>query len=137
MADRNRASLAHVASDNLDQIQDVVTRRPDLLGMIGGRISNVDQMIGSDDPDLQVLGNAAHNFAMANAGIHGSRSFENVKAAEQELLNGLKTGPKGVGGAIKSNRDNLTSIIERVEGKKAATGATGTFNWDAHPVVKP
>ena len=137
VADRNRASLAHVASDNLDQIQDVVTRRPDLLGMIGGRISNVDQMIGSNDPDLQVLGNAAHNFAMANAGIHGSRSFENVKAAEQELLNGLKTGPKGVGGAIKSNRDNLTSIIERVEGKKAATGATGTFNWDAHPVVKP
>jgi len=141
-ADRNRASLAHVADDNLSQIEDIVNRRPDLFGAGGGRISNIDQMIGSDDPDLQALGNAAHNFAMANAGIHGSRSFENVQAAERELLNGLKSGPNGVRGAINSNRQNLRTIIQRVEGGKDADAGkgkpaqNGSFNWDTHPEAK-
>lgn len=121
VADRNRASLAHVANDNLDQVQDVVTRRPDLFGPAAGRLSNVDQMIGSNDPDLIALGNAVHNFAMANAGIHGSRSFENVRAAETALLNNLKSGPKGVQGGIDENRQNLQAIIDRVEGKKKNT----------------
>lgn len=138
-ADRNRASLAHVADDNLVQIEDIVNRRPDLFGVGGGRLSSVEQMIGSDDRDLQALGNAAHNFAMANAGIHGSRSFENVQAAERELLNGLKSGPNGVRGAIDSNRQNLRTIIQRVEGGKDANAGKnnpGTFNWDNHPEAK-
>jgi hypothetical protein len=111
-ADKNRRSLAIIASNNLDQIQDIVNRRgKDLLGPGAGRLSSVDQMMGSDDPDLVALGNAVHNFAMANAGIHGSRSFENVRAAETELLNNFKSGPRGVQGGIDENRQNLGSII--------------------------
>jgi hypothetical protein len=119
VADKNRTSLAHIAMQNLDHIQDVIQRRPDLVGPGLGRISSVDQLLGSNDPDLVALGNEVHNFAMANAGIHGSRSFENVRAGEEMLLNHLKSGQQGILGGIKANKDNLTEIISRTEGGKA------------------
>lgn len=133
VADKNRASLAHVANDNINQIEDIVNRRPELFGAGGGRVSNIDQMIGSNDPDLVAVGNAVHNFAMANAGIHGSRSHENVRDAENEFINNMKSGPQGIRGAITSNRQNLKSIIDRVEGG----GGKGTADADHDIVVNP
>jgi hypothetical protein len=109
-ADKNRASLAKIALQNIDQIQGIVQRRPDLLGKMGA-VKTVADLIGSNDPDLVALGNEVHNFAMANAGIHGSRSVENVRDAEQELLGHFKNGPQGIQGGLDANRKNLTTII--------------------------
>lgn len=110
VADQNRASLARIASRNLDQVDDIVTRRPDILGKLGS-VKTVANLIGSNDPDLVALGNEVHNFAMANAGIHGSRSFQNVQAAEQELLGHFKNGAAGIKGGINANRVNLNEIM--------------------------
>lgn len=133
VADKNRASLAHVANDNLDQVEDIINRRPEIVGKLGGRISQASDLIGSNDPDLVALGNAVHNFAMANAGIHGSRSHENVVDAEKELINNMKSGVQGIQGGIKANRSNLKAIIERVEGAPKATPNSGAVNPEDYP----
>lgn len=133
VADKNRASLAHVANDNLDQVEDIINRRPEIVGKLGGLISQASDLIGSNDPDLVALGNAVHNFAMANAGIHGSRSHENVVDAEKELINNMKSGVQGIQGGIKANRSNLKAIIERVEGAPKATPNSGAVNPEDYP----
>lgn len=111
VADRNRQSLAKIALDSLSDMEDVVKRRPDKIGMLAGRATNVEQMLGSNDPDVVAIGNAVHNFAMANAGIHGSRSHENVVDAENMLLNHMRNGPQGLMGGINVNKNNLQRII--------------------------
>ncbi len=122
VADKNRSSLAHIAMNNLDQMQSTIQRRPDMLGAGAGRITSVEQMLGSNDPDIVALGSQMHNFAMANAGIHGSRSAENVKAQEDEMLNHFHNGPQGLLGGINANRQNLNSVIAVTEGGKQAGG---------------
>ncbi len=111
VADRNRQSLAKIALDSLQDMEDVVKRRPEKIGMLAGRATNVEQMLGSNDPDVVAIGNAVHNFAMANAGIHGSRSHENVVDAENMLLNHMRNGPQGLMGGITVNKNNLNRII--------------------------
>jgi hypothetical protein len=111
VADRNRQSLAKIALDSLSDVEDVVKRRPDKIGMLAGRATNVQQLLGSNDPDIVAIGNAVHNFAMANAGIHGSRSHENVVDAENMLLNHMRNGPEGMMGGIRTNQNNLNRII--------------------------
>lgn len=132
-ADKNRASLAHIAGKNLDQVEDIVNRRPEIIGKIGGQISQASDLIGSDDPDLVALGNAVHNFAMANAGIHGSRSHENVVDAEKQLINNMKSGPNGIRGGIRENRQNLDEIIQRVEGGKGSSSGSAGHDIVVNP----
>lgn len=112
VADKNRSSLAKIALANIDKIQEIVQRRGnDLIGPGAGRISNIDQLIGSNDPDLVALVNEAHNFSMANAGVHGSRSVMNVRDAVHDLLGDLHNGPQGIQGGLDANRANLNAII--------------------------
>jgi hypothetical protein len=131
VADRNRQSLAKIALDSLADVEDVVKRRPDKIGMLAGRATNVEQMLGSNDPDLVAIGNAVHNFAMANAGIHGSRSHENVVDAENMLLNHMRNGPEGMMGGIRTNQNNLNRIING--GNAPAPNASGGAPSTAQP----
>lgn len=111
-ADRNRGSLAKIAMGNLDKIQEIVGRRGnDLFGPGPGRVTNLDQIIGSNDPDLVALVNEAHNFSMANAGIHGSRSVQNVRDSLKDLLGDFHNGPQGIKGGLDANRANLQSVL--------------------------
>jgi hypothetical protein len=126
-ADRNRASLAKIALDNIDGIQEILQRRGDLFGPGAGRVSNVDQLIGSNDPDLVAVTNFAHNFSMANAGVHGSRSVMNVRDAVKDLLGDLHNGPAGIQGGLNANRKNLQSIIN------PGAPPPGTNTPTAHP----
>jgi hypothetical protein len=121
-ADRNRASLASVALANIDKIDEIVKRRGDMLGPGAGRISNIDQLIGSNDPDLVALVNEAHNFSMANAGVHGSRSVMNVRDAVKDLLGDLHNGPQGIQGGLDANRANLQAIIAKGTASPADQG---------------
>ena len=126
VADKNRTSLAHIAMANIDKIQDILNRRgSDLFGPGPGRVTNIDQIIGSNDPDLVALVNEAHNFSMANAGIHGSRSVQNVRDAVHDLLGDFHNGPQGVAGGLAANRANLSEIIARTEGGGSGAPANG------------
>lgn len=132
-ADRNRASLANIALDNISGIEDIVKRRSDLFGPGAGRVANVDQIIGSNDPDLVAVTNFAHNFSMANAGVHGSRSVQNVRDAVHDLLGDLHNGPQGIAGGLQANRVNLQHIIDGGKPPQAGSSASAASSASATP----
>lgn len=135
-ADRNRASLGQIALDNIDGIQDIVNRRADLFGPGAGRVSNIDQIIGSNDPDLVAVTNFAHNFSMANAGVHGSRSVQNVRDAVSDLLGDLHNGQQGIMGGLAANRKNLKAVIDAGKppnNSNSAPGSAAPATGGAHP----
>ena len=107
-----RAALAANVNENADAVQALVQRRPDIVGATGGRYSNVQQMIGSNDPDIQALGVHIHNMALAGNGAHGVRSAEAVKQTENELFNNFKSGPQGITGALNATRSSVQTFLD-------------------------
>jgi hypothetical protein len=103
-----RAALASNVLENADQVSSILKQHPEIVGATGGRYSNVQQMIGSNDPNIQALGVRIHNIALASNGAHGVRSQEAVRDTENELFNHFKAGPQ----AIQSGLNALTSSVQ-------------------------
>lgn len=111
-ADRlKRGDLAANAISNLDSIDKMVSDNPDLFGMISGRITNVQQMMGSDNPAIRRIGVAIHNYALASNGAHGVRSQQAIQTTENEILNHFKDGVDAVHGGIQEAKGSLTQFV--------------------------
>lgn len=113
-ADRlKRGDLAANAIHNLNNVEEIVTRRgDDLFGPIMGRITNVRDMIGSDDPDIAAVGTEIHNYALASNGAHGVRSQQAVEKTEDEILKQFKRGTNGAMGGIRAAKDSLLDFVK-------------------------
>ncbi len=107
-----RAALAANVMENADAINGIVQRRPDLFGATGGRYTSVQQMIGSNDPDISATGVRMHNIALASNGAHGLRSAEAVAQTENELFNHWKTGPQGLAGGLNALRGSVQTFLD-------------------------
>lgn len=111
-ADRlKRGDLASNAISNLDSIDKMVSDNPDLFGMISGRITNVQQAMGSDNPAIRRIGVAIHNYALASNGAHGVRSQQAIETTENEILNHFKDGVDAVHGGIQEAKGSLTQFV--------------------------
>jgi hypothetical protein len=128
---QKKALLAENIAENANTMGQIVARRPDLFGAASGRITTAEQMIGNNDPDIAALGQAAHNIGMANNGVHGSRSHEEVVATENGILNSFKNGPKSVGSALKTLTSSAQTFIDAARtpsfGTHSAQGGAVTF----------
>lgn len=113
-ADRlKRGDLAANAIHNLNNIEEIIGRRgDDLFGPIMGRISNIRDMVGSDDPDLAAIGTEIHNYALASNGAHGVRSQQAVEKTEDEILKHMKRGTNGAMGGIRAAKDSLLDFVK-------------------------
>lgn len=112
-ADRlKRGDLASNAIQNLDDIVGLIHQNPDLFGSLSGRITTVREMMGSDDPSIRQIAIAAHNYALASAGVHGTRSQGAVEKTENELLNHWKDGDVAVLGGIAQAKKSLNNFVE-------------------------
>lgn len=110
--EKKKAELAENISFNANEINGLLSRRPDLVGKISGRFTNAEQMTGNDDRDISAIGMAVHNTAMANNGVHGLRSAEEVQRTEQKILNGFKNGPNAVSGALGEITGSVQTFID-------------------------
>lgn len=106
-----RAALASNVLENADAVDQIITRRPDIIGAAGGRYSNVQQMIGSDDPDIQALGVRMHNMALASNGAHGVRAQQAIQKTEDELFGNFKAGPDAIRGALGATRGSMQTFL--------------------------
>lgn len=113
-ADRlKRGDLAANAIHNLNNVEEIINRRgDDLFGPIMGRITNIKDMVGSDDPDIAAIGTEIHNYALASNGAHGVRSQQAVEKTENEILNHFKRGQNGAMGGIKAAKDSLFDFVK-------------------------
>lgn len=123
-----RAALASNVNENADAVEQIVGRNPNIVGATGGRYSNIQQMIGSDDPDIQELGVRMHNIALASNGAHGLRSAEAVAQTEKELFNNFKAGPHGIAGALKGTRQSVQTFLDDEKNFQTSGNRTGNRN---------
>lgn len=120
-----RAALASNVLENADAVDSVLQRAPDIVGSMGGRYSNVQQMIGSDDPNIQELGVRMHNIALASNGAHGVRSAQAIQKTEDELFNNFKSGPNGIRGALGATRGSMQTFLNDEKNFAASGSRTG------------
>jgi hypothetical protein len=128
-----RAALSSNVLENADAVEDIVKRRPEIVGATGGRYSNVQQMIGSDDPDIQALGVRMHNIALASNGAHGLRSAEAIAQTENELFNHFKAGPNAIHGGLQAIRGSVQTFLDDEKNYQTSGSRTGA----PHPFTPP
>lgn len=117
----NKSDLAQNLQFNAGELKNLITRHPDLFGKVAGRFTTVDQMIGSNDPAISQVGTIVHNMAMANMGIHGMRSAEEVRAGEQIILNHFRNSPEAtIAGIDEINNSAQTFVDAAKHGKLPA-----------------
>lgn len=102
--EQKRADMVENLNENLDQLEDIVTRRPDLFGPLAGRITKGKEWLGSDDPDVAALKGIEDRLGMVQQSAHSMRSAQHVAASADSILNGFKNGPEAMKRAISDAR---------------------------------
>jgi hypothetical protein len=114
-----RSDLTYNTIHNGQQLQDIISRRPDLFGKFAGRFSTFNEAIGTDDKDLAQLAIIGHNYALASNGMHGVRSAEAVAKTEKDLLNQYRNSPEATIAAITAGMQSGQTFIDAANrGKK-------------------
>ena len=122
--EQKRADLVENLNENLDQLEDIVNRRPELFGKLSGRLTKAREWLGSDDPDVAALKGIEDRLGMVQQSSHGMRSAQHVEASANSVLNGFKNGPDAMKKAIADARKSGATFTKDVErGKPAATPA--------------
>ena len=117
MQEYQRADLSENLNENLDQLSEIVDRRPDLFGPIAGRWTTLKEFTGSDDPDIGALGAIKDMLGRAQISAHGMRSGAQVVEAANSILNSFKNGPAAVKGAIARARNSVATFQADVQRK--------------------
>jgi hypothetical protein len=127
--EQKRSDLAENVNENLNQLEDIANRRPDLFGKVAGRMTKLAETIGTDDPDVATLKTLEDNLGMAMQSAHGMRSAQHVATSAQSVLNGFKNSPEALKAAIKAARESVGTFQHDVqntnEAGKPAVGSPG------------
>jgi hypothetical protein len=134
--ERKRRDVANNAIHNLDTIAPIIARRPDLIGILDGRITQGKDMTGTNDRDIATIENALDNYAIATIGAHGSRAVQLQRGAKIALLNQWKNGPQAVQAALTNARSSLTNLANA--GKpRGIDGSLYVYKTDQQPGAAP
>lgn len=142
--EQKRADLAQNMNENIDALEDILTRRPELFGPVAGRLTEAKAAFGSNDPDVAKLMTIEHQLGMVAQGAHGMRSAQGVQSAAQSLTNGFKNSPDATKAALEAARASVRTFLSNSQnpGQPRAeavappvgadvkvTGADGKLYW--------
>lgn len=113
--EQKRGDLAQNVNENLDTLEEIVNRRPDLFGPVAGRITKGKEMIGTGDADVGTLKTIEDNLGMAMQSAHGMRSAQHVETSAQSVLNGFKNEPAALLASIKAARNSVGTFQKNVQ----------------------
>lgn len=119
-----RADLATNVNENLDALEEIVKRRPELFGPMHGTLTMLRGKIGTSDEDISSLEQIRDNLGRALQGAHGMRSATGVLAAGNSVLNNFRNNDKAVLSAIRRARSSVQTFINDVD-RKTGGGGTG------------
>jgi hypothetical protein len=111
MDEQRRADLANNMNENLDQLEDILHRRPELFGPIAGRMTGLRGSVGTDDQDVARLKAIEEFMGMAAVGAHAMRNAQHVETAAHAITNGFKNSPQAVSAAVDTARKSLQTFI--------------------------
>ena len=132
-SEKNRSDLADNLNENLDALEEIVNRRPDLFGPVAGRRTQLKAYLGSNDPDIGKLDTIKHQLGMVQQSTHGMRSAYGVQSAAASVLNDFKNGPAALKGSISAARNSAQTFKKNVADVQsgAATGSGTEIEYDA------
>lgn len=110
--EQKRADLAQNLNENLDQLEEIVNRRPDLFGKVQGRFTKFKEWAGSDDPDVAALKGIEDRLGMVAQSSHGMRSAQHVAESANSILNSYKNGPDAMKRAIADARKSAQTFLD-------------------------
>jgi hypothetical protein len=113
--EQRRADLAGNLNENLDKLEDIVSRRPDLFGPLAGRWASLKGAIGSNDPDIATLKTIQHQIGMAQISAHGMRSAHGIEGAADSIFNNMKNGPEAMKASISAVRNSVKTFQQDVQ----------------------
>jgi len=105
--EQRRADLARNMNENLDQLEEILQRRPELFGAYGGRMTGLKNMVGTSDPDIAKLQTIKEQMGMAMVGAHAMRNAQHVEAAANAIVNSFHNSPEAIRAAIGGARQSL------------------------------
>jgi len=108
--EKRRDDLAENLNENLDQLEEISKRRPDLFGPVNGRVTQLKIAAGSNDKDIGALGTIRHQIGMVQQSTHGMRSAFGVDSAAESVLNNFHNGGTGLSGAIDAARKSAKTF---------------------------
>jgi len=79
--EQRRADLGNNLNENLDRLEEIVKRRPDLFGPAAGRLTSAKQWLGTSDPDVAALDNIKEQVGLAMVGAHAMRNAQHAEKA--------------------------------------------------------
>lgn len=135
--EQRRADLSENLNENLDQLEDIVKRRPELFGPLAGRWTELKGKFGSDDPDISALQVLEHQIGMAQISAHGMRSAQGISSAAESIMNGLHSGPAALQNAIKTVRNSVKTFTGDVAKAKAETPDAQTSGFQVPAGAPP
>jgi hypothetical protein len=123
-AQREKATLATSARDQIADMRKILKTRGDLFGPGAGRVQKMQQWLGSQDPDAQRFTAAATTAADHLMGVFGGRSTwagQRIEAAMGEL----KTNPEAAIAAL-DQFDKAAKLIQGVGSYKTVGGGNSS-----------
>lgn len=133
--EQNRADLAQNLQENIQNLGDILKRRPDLFGPLAGRVTGLRQFVGTSDPDIAQLDAIKHQLGMAQISAHGMRSAQGIEGAAQSLINSFHNSPEATQAAL----DAATKSVATFQQQEAAarSGARTGITPNMVPGAKP
>jgi hypothetical protein len=110
--EQKRADLAKNMNENLNAMEDILSRRPELFGPIAGRLTDAKAGLGTDDPDIAKMINIKHQLGMVAQGTHGMRSAQGIESAANSLLGGFHNSPAATKAALESARTSAATFLD-------------------------
>lgn len=122
--EQRRAELAENLTHNLDVLEDIVSRRPDLFGKLSGRETQLRGWLGTNDADIASLKTLKEQIGIAQISAHGMRNGQQIENAAQSIINGYVNGPDAIKAAIAAARNSVKTFTQDLAAHGGTTGAT-------------
>ena len=136
--EQRRADLARNLEENLNNLEDIARRRPELFGPVAGRMTGARQAIGSSDPDVAALKVIEEQTGLAMVGAHAMRNAQHAEKAAQSITGANHTPASALlapNGPIAKARESLATFKQDAQRRKLETNDTG--DQSAAPPVAP
>ena len=113
--EERRADLATNMTENLNQLEEILNRRPELFGPGAGRVTQLKQWLGTGDPDVAKLKAIKEYLGMASVGAHAMRNAQHVGTAADAVMAGFLNSPEATKAAIQTARQSVGTFQRDVQ----------------------
>lgn len=126
-AEDQRADMAKSFGQVVDEIDGIVQRRPDLVGPVAGRSTQLKNLIGTDDPDVSTLMADKEAIGQFMLAAHSMRNGNHIAIAGNSVLNAFHNEPEAMRAALAAAKVNAmgmdTIVRPTLAGKLPGAGA--------------